>query len=113
MRFLSHREGFRYALDAGYLCAQHSHEGQTGLILGSCSVMLGSEIDFYLVKLLVVRQEPVVGIFIDGPNRDQQGYRHADGQADDVERGETLALEQVPPGDEEMISDHGCINIGL
>ncbi|RYY18487.1 MAG: hypothetical protein EOP41_10580 [Sphingobacteriaceae bacterium] len=56
------------------------------------------------VEGIVTRLEVYVKI-------DQKTAAHANGKADNIDQRKKLLFPQVPPGDFEIVSDHGFLNI--
>jgi hypothetical protein len=109
MAFMPDPKGFGDAFDAGDFGPEHSGQGQAGAVLRSCSVMLAGEVDLHLIEPLIAGQEPIKGIFIDGPEGDQQGHSHANGQTDNINGTEAFAFEDISPGDEKVIFEHSGV----
>ena len=61
------------------------------------------------VDPLSPRVVPVVAQLVADVQEDDQAAGHADGEADDVDRGVGPGREDVPPRGEEVMSDHGLV----
>ena len=109
MALIADPVGLGDAFDAGDLGPEHSGQGQARFVLRSCPIMLAGEVDPHLIEPLIARNEPVKGIFMDGPDGDQQGHRHADSQTDNIDGTEAFAFEDISPGDENVIFEHSGV----
>jgi hypothetical protein len=65
--------------------------------------------------MVMVRNGPVIGEFIEHPQADEDGYGHPDGKAADIDGGGELIAGQVAEGDAEIGIWGGCSqkNAGL
>ena len=49
------------------------------------------------------------GKFVDGPDADDQGDRHAGGESEDVDKGVAAVSAELAEGNEEIVFEHAHI----
>ena len=86
-----------YGSDLGDVLAEGGGQREADELIGM-GTGFACGVHFHLVDLLVAGQETVVGVFIDYPEADEEGYGHAGAEADDVEGAVNFIVDEVTPG---------------